>query len=119
MAVGYTTIIVSKGITAIGEIFLPELFTITAIILVRKVIGTFLLRFRKKSLGPRGACAGITELYCDLLRLHGKSSCVLSELFELLQTQIPNSTIAYGYPKDIPTKEKQTWEVNRVHYKKG
>ena len=41
-----------------------------------------------------------------------------SELFGLPETQIPHSIIAFGYPKDVPTKEKQIWEDNRVHYEK-
>lgn len=39
-----------------------------------------------------------------------------AELFALPQTQIPHSIIAFGYPKDMPQKEKLLFEENRVHY---
>ena len=39
-----------------------------------------------------------------------------SELFGLPDTQIPHSIIAFGYPKEEYTKQKLTWEPNRVHY---
>lgn len=39
-----------------------------------------------------------------------------AELFGLPETQIPHSIIAFGYPKEESTKQKQIWEENRVHY---
>lgn len=39
-----------------------------------------------------------------------------AELFHLPETQIPHSVIAFGYPKEENTREKQIWEPDRVHY---
>ena len=39
-------------------------------------------------------------------------------LFGLPDTQIPHSIIAFGYPQEESTKEKQIWEPDRVHYEK-
>lgn len=41
-----------------------------------------------------------------------------SALFDLPQTQVPHSIIAFGYPLEGSTKEKQIWEEDRVHYEK-
>lgn len=41
-----------------------------------------------------------------------------AELFGLPQTQVPHSIIAFGYPQELPAKEKQLWEDSRVHYEK-
>lgn len=41
-----------------------------------------------------------------------------AELFGLPETQIPHSIIAFGYPKEESSKEKNTWEADRVHYNK-
>lgn len=41
-----------------------------------------------------------------------------AELFGLPETQIPHSIIAFGYPAEESTKEKQIWEADRVHYEK-
>lgn len=41
-----------------------------------------------------------------------------AELFDLPQTQVPHSILAFGYPQELPTKEKQLWEDSRVHYEK-
>lgn len=41
-----------------------------------------------------------------------------SALFDLPQTQVPHSIIAFGYPLEASTKEKQLWEEDRVHYEK-
>ena len=41
-----------------------------------------------------------------------------AELFELPETQVPHSVIAFGYPKEEASKEKLIWEADRVHYEK-
>lgn len=40
------------------------------------------------------------------------------ELFNLPETQIPHSIIAFGYPKDPSLKEKLLYEEDRVHFEK-
>lgn len=39
-----------------------------------------------------------------------------AELFHLPETQQPHSIIAFGYPAEPATKQKQIWEPDRVHY---
>lgn len=41
-----------------------------------------------------------------------------AELFGLPETQIPHSIVAFGCPSGESTKEKLTWEPDRVHYEK-
>jgi len=41
-----------------------------------------------------------------------------AELFDLPETQIPHSIIAFGYPKEEGRKEKLIWEEDRVHNEK-
>ena len=44
--------------------------------------------------------------------------CVIkqAELFSLPETQIPHSIIAFGYPKEENTKEKQLYEESCVYF---
>lgn len=41
-----------------------------------------------------------------------------AELFNLPETQVPHSIIAFGYPKEPSTKEKLIFEPDRVHFEK-
>ena len=39
-----------------------------------------------------------------------------AELFNLPETQIPHSLIAFGYPAEDPAVKAPEWEEDRVHY---
>ena len=39
-----------------------------------------------------------------------------AELFNLPETQIPHSLIAFGYPAEDPVVKAPEWEEDRVHY---
>ena len=41
-----------------------------------------------------------------------------AELFNLPESQVPHSLIAFGYPKEPSTKEKLLYEEDRVHFEK-
>lgn len=41
-----------------------------------------------------------------------------AELFDLPETQVPHSIIAFGYAKEQSNKQKMIWEPDRVHYEK-
>ena len=41
-----------------------------------------------------------------------------AELFGLPETQVPHSIVAFGYPLETKTGERNRWEADRVHYEK-
>ena len=42
----------------------------------------------------------------------------LRALFNLPETQVPHSVIAFGYPAEHPAPRAPEWEEDRVHYEK-